>query len=172
MSSTRNNSTPTSTTTQLLHHDKSNNHQNDQSHHQYCSMVLVEAATKIRRKMKKKRCVCRCGTEISLASLRIHLRSCTDGAPTLFEHELERMGHEPFKPPTLDPIKVQHWKKRIKQQQKKQDTTPTNNGGNNSNTSTRVEELPIQYYSGSTTIPEGYDEDAEIQAAILQSLCM
>merc|ERR1712238_323622 len=93
--------------------------------------VMVEAATKIRRKMKKKRCVCRCGTELSLASLRIHLRSCTDGAPTLFEHELERMGHEPFKQPTLDPTKVQQWKKRSKQQ-KKQETTTTNGVGSNS----------------------------------------
>lgn len=101
--------------------------------------VTVEAAERIRRKMKKKKCVCRCGTEISLGSLRLHLRNCEEGAPALFGgDERKCFGHEKFEQPKLDPVKIQQWK-----------------GGE---------------HSISIDVPEGYDEEAEIQAAILMSL--
>lgn len=172
-------------TTPATNHETNNNSMNSGSNHSNSThrrketttlhtmvTVQVEAATKIRRKMKKKRCVCRCGTELSLASLRQHLRTCREGAPTLFEHEIERgrgtTNHEAFKQPYLDPTKVRHWKQRIQHQQTNSRYNSNSNNHNN-DTTTRG-----QYYSGSNaiTIPEGYDEEAEIQAAILQSLRM
>ena len=109
--------------------------------------VTVEADLRTRRKMKKKKCTCRCGTEMSLASLRIHLRTCTEGAPILFGNEVKRSGHEQFKQPTLDPVKVQRWSG--KKVHNSHSAAPADGG-----------------------VPEGYDEEAEIQTAILLSLCL
>mmetsp|Transcript_22684 Transcript_22684/g.65341 ORF Transcript_22684/g.65341 Transcript_22684/m.65341 type:complete len:415 (+) Transcript_22684:116-1360(+) len=113
--------------------------------------MLVEGATNVRRRMRKRKCSCRCGEEVLLSSLRAHLRQCDAAAPELFKgDEKKRFGHTFFRP-WLDPDLVAEMAGRKKRP-----------GGSGPIRSSRQ---AIQR----GLVTEDYDEDAALQAALALS---
>ena len=113
--------------------------------------MLVEAATNVRKRMRKRRCSCRCGEEVLLSSLRAHLRQCDQAAPELFKgDEKRRFGHS-FHRPWLDPDLVAEISGKSKR--------PGGCGP------IRSPQQAIQR----GLVTEDYDEDAALQAALALS---
>jgi hypothetical protein len=113
--------------------------------------MLVEAAMNARKRMRKRKCSCRCGEEVLLSSLRAHLRQCDAAAPELFKgDEKRRFGHS-FQRPWLDPDLVAEMAGRKKRP-----------GGSGHIRSTQQ---AIQR----GLVAEDYDEDAALQAALALS---
>ena len=112
--------------------------------------MLVEPALNVRKRMRKRKCECKCGEEVALSSLRAHLRYCNEAAPELFADDArKRFGHE-FERPRLDPDKVADMAGRKRR------------GGNG----------PIRSSQQAVVrglVPEGYDEEAALQAALALS---
>ena len=112
--------------------------------------MLVEAATNVRKRMRKRRCSCRCGEEVLLSSLRAHLRQCDQAAPELFRgDEKRRFGHS-FHRPWLDPDLVAE----MSGKSKRPGCCPI-----------RSPQQAIQR----GLVTEDYDEDAALQAALALS---
>ena len=112
--------------------------------------ILVEAATNVRKRMRKRKCSCRCGEEVLLSSLRAHLRQCGSAAPQLFNgDEKKRFGHS-FQRPWLDPSLVAEMMGRKKRP-----------GGGPIHSSQQAIQRGL--------VSEDYDEDAALQAALVLS---
>ena len=112
--------------------------------------MLVEAATNVKKRMRKRRCSCRCGEEVLLSSLRAHLRECDQAAPELFKgDEKRRFGHS-FHRPWLDP----HLVAKMSGKKRPGGCGPI-----------RSPQQAIQR----GLVTEDYDEDAALQAALALS---
>ena len=112
--------------------------------------ILVEAATNVRKRMRKRKCSCRCGEEVLLSSLRAHLRQCDSAAPELFKGDVKRRFGNSFQRPWLDPSLVAEMMGRKKRP-----------GGGPIHSSQQAIQRGL--------VNEEYDEDAALQAALALS---
>jgi len=125
--------------------------------------LSTEPARALRKRMAtKKRGTCVCGAEVSLSSLREHMRQCDGVAPGI-EQKPKFSGHE-FEQPMLDPVlcaELQALAGRKQKGQKKKGAAAAARGGAVAGREAKA---------GRPQIPEDYDEDAATQAAILASI--
>ena len=125
-------------------------------------IIRAEPAEAVRKKMRRRKVGCACGDEVALSGLRRHLRECSKAAPGLFgDDRKKRFGHS-FQQPRLDPIICEALRVQALNGEKKK------RGG--SSESIVAATTITQLSSNSFSLPDGYNEEAEIQAAILQSL--
>lgn len=103
--------------------------------------IATEPARQVRRRMGSKKGKCQCGASVPMTSFRQHLRTC-DATSSVYGEKRKIFGHE-FAQPSLDPERCRLL------------------------SSGRKGELPLR---ARVSIPEGYDEDCEVQAALLESL--
>lgn len=132
--------------------------------------VRADPAENVKRKMRKRRCTCRCGAEVSLSGLREHLRGCGRGAPTLFaDDQKKKFGHEAFEQPQLDPIKVARLRKEYRKGKGKNKTGREDRSGSSEGSRGQSQGRSTGA-NAQHAVPAEYSEEAEIQAAILRSL--